>query len=207
MGLFPCGCCGRSDTCTINLTKPNRTFIPSTNCPYYDNFTLKTAGTSTDANPTTNRPIICNICASQTANKLHDNTHVFWSYNMDQHIRTAHNGAVPPSSDFRASFAVSEDERKRLGVLEAVLRPISRLRPRGSKKPPMPASSRPSGPGPSPLSQSSTSIGSSSQLASETHQVTGSQQKRARSTTNTMHPNTSSSSNVAAKRPRASDVA
>ncbi|KAF8605769.1 hypothetical protein BDV93DRAFT_554108 [Ceratobasidium sp. AG-I] len=67
--------------------------------------------------PTSNRPIKCEACVGVTPDQLHNNNHVYWSYNMPQHLRVMHpevqdGGSAP----FWQLFKVTQEERRLLGV-------------------------------------------------------------------------------------------
>ncbi|KZP26929.1 hypothetical protein FIBSPDRAFT_667883, partial [Athelia psychrophila] len=57
IGEYPCGFCGRSGTCSVNITKPAKTPVPSSDCPYSFKFSLASAANSTSSGPCTNRPM------------------------------------------------------------------------------------------------------------------------------------------------------
>ncbi|QRV86510.1 hypothetical protein RhiJN_14528 [Ceratobasidium sp. AG-Ba] len=184
IGSMPCGYC-------------RKTLVPDSSCPYRHKFTLRSAGNSTDTNPSTNRPLECHICKQQAVqNRQIDNDHVFWSYNMPEHIRTAHpTAAVSLESDFAKSFAISIDERQRLGLLGPQVTQTVRIASGSSRK----KGTKPSqNTHPIGTTASESSAGSSS--ASPALQAGRS--KRALSTTNSPDPQTIAQATSTSKRQR-----
>lgn len=96
---------------------------------------------------------------------------------MEEHLRTAHpSGAGPSNSHFSSSFAISIDERQRLGLAGTEVTPITRLNPRGSAK----------NTNPPPSLHSSPPITPGTLLSSSSSTPPSARTKRARSATNTM---------------------
>jgi len=111
----PCGFCGHSGTCTTGIAKRNGTDTPSSNCPNFYKFSFKSAAISTASGPSTNRPIACLPCKIRDgALGLYKDEYIFWSYNMPTHLVKEHPG-VAVTEAFHDSYAVSADERERLG--------------------------------------------------------------------------------------------
>ncbi|KAF8149687.1 hypothetical protein K438DRAFT_1866406, partial [Mycena galopus ATCC 62051] len=59
IGDEPCGFCGRSGTCNIDLAKTNKSFVPESSCPLFRKFSLQAAEKTTSSGPSTNRPLCC----------------------------------------------------------------------------------------------------------------------------------------------------
>ncbi|KAJ7848204.1 hypothetical protein B0H13DRAFT_2361998 [Mycena leptocephala] len=107
----PCGFCGRSGTCNLDLAKTTRSYIPESNCPYFRKFSLASAEKTTTSGPSTNRPLRCEIChgSQPERTQIRRHEHVFWSYNLPAHIESSHPD-TDISADFAASFAVTDEE-------------------------------------------------------------------------------------------------
>ncbi|KAJ7818283.1 hypothetical protein B0H13DRAFT_1462321, partial [Mycena leptocephala] len=87
----PCGFCGRSGTCNLDLAKTTRSYIPESNCPYFRKFSLASAEKTTTSGPSTNRPLRCEIChgSQPERTQIRRHEHV-WSYNLPAHIESSH---------------------------------------------------------------------------------------------------------------------
>ena len=82
LNVQTCGYCGRIGHCNISLkAQKHGTNIPFSNCPYYYNFSLKSADNVVKSNPCTNRPEHFLICASD-----------FWTYNFAPSFKNSHLG-------------------------------------------------------------------------------------------------------------------
>jgi len=67
------------------------------NCPFFYDFSLKSATKSNNFSPCTNRPIACNLCKEM----------VIWSYNIKHHYESFHKDVLIPSE-----FEISDKEIK-----------------------------------------------------------------------------------------------
>lgn len=114
----PCGSCGRSGTCTINIVKKNGTETPQSNCPNFYKFSMKTAAKSTKSGPSTNRPVICYLCQERDGNTKSLPEYIFWSYNLLQHFNDAHPDKVVRDR-FLEEIRISTEECMKLGITSA----------------------------------------------------------------------------------------
>lgn len=79
-------------------------------------FAFKSAATSTDSGPSTNRPIVCYLCQAQDGKTRYDGKHVFWSYNMAVHLTKEHTGKAV-ATEFKQMLVVTAEEWERLGLM------------------------------------------------------------------------------------------
>ncbi len=93
-----CGFCGKIG-CNISFKLSSgygksKTYAPFSNCDYYREFKLKPASTTKASNPSTNRPVQCEVC--KDTDNLEKSKHVYWSYNIEKHYQAAHSTLTPP---------------------------------------------------------------------------------------------------------------
>ena len=83
---YPCGFCGISCTCTVQLTKTSQRHKgPQSDCEHYSKFSLISAAKHTACSPCTNIPVKCTSC-----NQVH------WRYNMATHFKDRHEPSNMP---------------------------------------------------------------------------------------------------------------
>ncbi|KIJ30600.1 hypothetical protein M422DRAFT_53688 [Sphaerobolus stellatus SS14] len=115
---YPCGYCGR-EGCHIGLKKTQKTHVPESfgqkKCDHFVKFSLSPATTSSLKNPSTNRPIICELCQDREFSNRY--AYVFWTYNMPQHLDEAHAGETVPA-EFAAKFTVTIEELQHLKLVK-----------------------------------------------------------------------------------------
>lgn len=110
----PCGFCGRSGTCSSSITKTSkRVQGPTSTCPYFYKFSLKSAHKGSSTYPSTNVPLECPQCVAGT---------FVWKYNMKEHWTQAH-----PSENMPQEFVIADTERN--AVLRQGKAAASRARP------------------------------------------------------------------------------
>jgi len=107
-----CGLClSSTGDCCIYLVKKGKTITISkekSRCPNFRQVKLKAASTHTTNSPSSNHPMTCPLCPS--------NSPAIWKYNLRQHIQTVH-----PTANvnlYQQNFQISDAERV---LLKAVL--------------------------------------------------------------------------------------
>ena len=94
----PCGFCGRSGTCSSSITKTSkRAQGPTSTCPYFYKFSLKSAQKGSSTYPSTNVPLECPQCVTGT---------FIWKYNMKEHWAQAH-----PTDSIPSEFHITDTEQ------------------------------------------------------------------------------------------------
>jgi hypothetical protein len=129
----PCGFCGISPPCPVYILKKSRTKYIASDCPDFHECKYGAAIKSSNANPSTNIPIICTLCPPDRTRAQQP---AIWKYNMDHHLRTRHIGYAIPGwparegahdsradepghrlpSEMAGSLLFDEEEEERLGV-------------------------------------------------------------------------------------------
>ncbi|TFY75125.1 hypothetical protein EWM64_g8887, partial [Hericium alpestre] len=131
-----CGFCGRTGTCTLTLTKPSKTIIPNSDCPYFIKFSLLAAEKTTTSGLATNCPLQCDICLSQELQgRYRLAKHVYWSYNLPAHVETKHPSASIPEG-FEESYMVSRDEMVHLRLAKGTVSTTTAKQGPGQKRKP-----------------------------------------------------------------------
>jgi hypothetical protein len=94
------------------LRKTKTTFEVISTCTYGKDINLKSAEKGSKRNPSTNRPIVCPLCAHDGRGKEFPGV---WTYNMDQHFKQSHPTYTPSDGrlprDFRRSIQISTEEQ------------------------------------------------------------------------------------------------
>ncbi|KAI0717791.1 hypothetical protein C8Q72DRAFT_902661, partial [Fomitopsis betulina] len=89
VGIFPCGFCGREDTCTTHLLcKKNGKPYIATNCPYhYEGMRYVDPMGGNSANPKCkNTPIYCTLCPASS----NGHPRTIWKYTAHLHLVSQH---------------------------------------------------------------------------------------------------------------------
>ena len=90
-----CGYCGSFEWLLYRTEKTtHKTIIPASNCKLYIKFSLKSALTSRERTPCSNRPVSCQLCKN-----------VYWSYALQDHYTAVHTGETYP-------LVISDEEKK-----------------------------------------------------------------------------------------------
>ncbi|KAG8716742.1 hypothetical protein FRC11_003889, partial [Ceratobasidium sp. 423] len=117
IGDFPCGYCGQAGTRSISRSKPGIHFEAVSNCQYFTPLTVRTKAQSSKSNPSTNRPIPCELCLRLSGGKQRDSS-IVWSYNMERHIALSHPDELPRLPKwFAQSFIISHEELVNLNLV------------------------------------------------------------------------------------------
>ncbi|KAJ7022323.1 hypothetical protein C8F04DRAFT_971636 [Mycena alexandri] len=118
--VLPCGFCGRSGTCSINLQKTTTTYQPMSECPNARSFSIAAALKGSKSTPCTNAPVLCTLCPQNPKQKERP---AVWRYNMLGHIRISHSNHAPPSNfppmDTAKVTLITREEQFDVGVPDA----------------------------------------------------------------------------------------
>ncbi|CAE7173016.1 unnamed protein product [Rhizoctonia solani] len=110
IGEFPCGYCGQTGTCSISRSKPGTHFEATSNCRYFTSLTVRTKAQSSKSNPSTNRPIPCELCLRLSGGKQRESS-IIWSYNMERHVTMSHPDELSRLPEwFEQSFTITDEE-------------------------------------------------------------------------------------------------
>jgi hypothetical protein len=127
--IEPCGFCGRSDNplCQQLMLKesPGRgTAKILSSCPSFYPARYGSAAKSSSTRPSTNVPIVCQVCFLPVDRDFTKPCLAKWKYNMDAHIQSAHPGCSTPTCrasklvpfDMAAALNLGPQEENLIGV-------------------------------------------------------------------------------------------
>jgi hypothetical protein len=124
-----CGFCGCTDNplCQQLLLKEptgrGTTKIMSA-CPYFYAARYGSASKYSTARPSTNVPVVCQLCFPHATRNFRQPCSAIWKYEMDAHIRRAHPDFATPSNpigkliphDMAVALNLDPREEEKLGV-------------------------------------------------------------------------------------------
>ncbi|KAJ7657436.1 hypothetical protein DFH06DRAFT_1090907 [Mycena polygramma] len=117
----PCGFCGRSG-CKTDVVKKGKALKAVSECSRQHSFAYGHAKKYSAATPSTNVPIICELCLVLPPRKLRP---VFWKYSMPGHIRAMHprhwddetDAPCNLDKDFADKIAIFREELAAFGIV------------------------------------------------------------------------------------------